>query len=428
MFKLRGLITLIILVGLIWVFSLSPVEPKLNSNWTTDQAKLATIEITGDTVNLTDVRNFTYRSETDYTPVYYDTTVKLSDLERVDYIVEPFGSIGAAHTFVTFVFTDGQYISISVETRREIGEKFSPLLGLLRQFELIYVIANEKDVIDLRANYRHHTVYLYPTTLTKEEGQRLFVAMLERAKKLKTEPEFYNTITNNCTTNIAEYVEEIRPQKAITHYDYRLVLTGKSDALALELGLLDTELPLKEAQAKYQINDLALKASGSLDFSKIIRGLESTSSSQEVNSESKEITAKSYRVSKVIDGDTIEVFDEAGVNHLVRYIGIDTPEIDHGKDESECLAIEASASNAKLVAGKTVNLTKDISDVDKYGRWLRYVTVDGIDVGRQLLLTGYAKVLSIPPDLARKDDYKVARDTAKDNNLGLWGTACATQS
>ncbi len=414
MFNLKRLFQILVLAGLISLVLLYRVEPKLESNWTADQATLASAEISGDEVKLTQVRNFIYRSESDYTPAYYDTAVRLSDLERVDYIVEPFGDLGAAHTFVTFVFADGQYISISVETRREVGEKFSPLLGLLRQYELVYIIANEKDAVGLRANYRHDIVYLYPTTLTVAEGQQLFVDLLERANKLRTQPEFYNTVNNNCTTNIADYVNEIRPQKIF--WDYRLVLTGESDALALELGLLDTDLTLEEARAKYKINGRAAQAIDSPNFSQLIRQTDVVGE--------KVLDKTNYQVSRIIDGDTIDVLDSNGEVHRVRYIGMDTPEMNYDSQSPDCLATEARDQNAHLVEGKSVQLIKDISDTDKYGRWLRYVVVDGVDVGQELLLGGYARVLPIPPNKNRLEDYKIAEMKAKNQVLGIWSKIC----
>lgn len=244
-------------------------EPKLDRDWSLDQHTPATVIIEGDDVAIKNVRNFTYRSMTDYTSSYYDTTVKLSELETVDYIIEPFGDIGAAHTFLSFGFSNGQRIAISVEIRKEKGESFSPWKGMLNQYELMYVIADERDVVDLRTNHRLHDVYIYPTVATKEQVQKLFLSMLNRANQLQVEPEFYNTVFSNCTTNIASHINEITPNRI--GVDYRLLLPEYSDVLAQELGLIAQGMTIEEARAKYKVNEQAKLFKGTDDFSKRLR-------------------------------------------------------------------------------------------------------------------------------------------------------------
>jgi hypothetical protein len=170
--------------------------PSLTRNWTADQKVLATSKIDGDTVSISNIRNINYRSTTDYDVRYYDKTFDLNKLESVWYMVEPFSGFGAAHTLLSFGFGGNDYVAISVEIRKEEGEAFSALKGFLRQYELVYVIADERDVIKLRSNYRKDKVFLYPVNTTKENMRKLFLSMLARANKLATEPEFYNTTTN----------------------------------------------------------------------------------------------------------------------------------------------------------------------------------------------------------------------------------------
>ena len=182
----------------------------------------------------------------------------------------PFGDMkGPAHTLVSFGFSDGSYLAISVELRREPGEKFSPVKGLLKQYELMYVVADERDVIRLRTNHRHDDVFLYPVRAGAEQRRRLFVSMLERANALREHPEFYNTLTNTCTTNIVRHVNEIAPQKV--PFSYKVLLPGYSDRLAYDLGLLDTDLPFGEAKARYHINARALRYADDPAFSTLIR-------------------------------------------------------------------------------------------------------------------------------------------------------------
>ncbi len=247
--------------------------PSLERAWSLDQRVLPSAVIVGDEIAIYNVRNFTYRTKDDYTPYYEDRTYRLSELERVDYIVEAFGSIGAAHTFLSFGFKNGEQVAISAEIRKEEGEKFSPWLGMLRQYELMYVIADERDVIKLRTNYRKNLVYLYPVKASPTDIQTLFVSMLERTNALTKNPEFYNTITNTCTTNIASHVNEIAPGRI--PFDLRLLLPQYSDRLAYESGLLATDVPLSELQSTHQINEAALEFADDPNFSKQIRGRQS---------------------------------------------------------------------------------------------------------------------------------------------------------
>ena len=262
----------ILCVALVGFFVLRHDTPRLDRDWEEDQKVPAVATIDGDLVTISNVRNYEYRSETEYSPRYYQTTVKLSELEGVDFIVEHFGEIdiGAAHTFLSFGFADGQHIAISVEIRKEKGEIFSPVKGILNQYELMYVIADERDVIDLRVNHRLDDVYLYPTTASKEAAQELFLSMLNRAEKLMNEPEFYNTLTNNCTTNIVRHINEITGQKTIP-FDYRQILPAGSDELAQSLGFIAPGISIDEAREKYQVNAKAAEHAGSPEFSRLIR-------------------------------------------------------------------------------------------------------------------------------------------------------------
>ena len=263
--KLLGVLLLVLIFGL-WHFSKAPSNDR---EWSPDQQVLPYAEFKGDEVTVLNIRNFTYQSTTDYEPNYYDRTFNLNDLQSIDYIVEPFGSIGAAHTFVSFGFSTGDYLAISVEIRKEIGESFSPVRGVMRTYELMYVVADERDAVKLRTNYRKDDVYLYPVNTTKEKMQRLFIDMLTRANTLKEQPEFYNTLTNTCTTNIADHVNEITPSRI--PWDLRLLFPENSDELAYELGLLDKSIQLEELRKQHLINEKAEKYADSVDFSKLIR-------------------------------------------------------------------------------------------------------------------------------------------------------------
>jgi len=257
---------LIIVVFLTWYFLR---QPSNNRIWSLDQQVLPYAEFGGDIITVFNIRNFTYTAVRKYTPAYYNKIFNLNDLKSVDYIVEPFGNMGAAHTFLSFGFGTGDYLAISVEIRKEVDESFSPIKGLFRNYELMYVIADERDVIKLRTNYRKDTVYLYPVKTSQESIQTLFVDMLKRANKLREKPEFYNTLTNTCTTNIASHINKIAPSKI--PWDPRLLFPKNSDALAYELGLIDNSVTLKELRKQHKINEKAERYADYPDFSKLIR-------------------------------------------------------------------------------------------------------------------------------------------------------------
>ena len=187
-------------------------------------------------------------------------------------MVEPFSGHGggAAHTLVSFGFEGDDYVAISAEIRKERGESFSPIRGLFRQYEIVYMIADERDVVKLRSNYRKDDVFLYPIQTTKENMQKLFVSMLERANKLATEPEFYNTLTNTCTTNLVTHVNNIVPGRI--PFSYKILMPAYSDELAQKIGLINSELPIEELRAKYRINHRALEYADDQNFSVKIRG------------------------------------------------------------------------------------------------------------------------------------------------------------
>jgi len=230
-------------------------SPSNERDWSPDQAVLARAVIEGDRVTVQNVRNFAYRTETDYTPRYETRSYDLSKLDSLWFVVERFGPAPAiAHTFLSFGFGD-EYLAISVEIRKERGETFSPVAGLLRQYEIMYVVADERDVIGLRTNLRRDPVYLYPARATREQIREVFVGMLERANRLAAAPEFYDTLSNNCTSNIVSHVNAIAP-RAIP-FTYKTIMPAYSDELAYELGLIPNDLPFYTVRATHRIDERA---------------------------------------------------------------------------------------------------------------------------------------------------------------------------
>lgn len=264
------LLSLIIAVslGLFYIFT----KPSLDRNWTKDQKVLAKASFNENLISISNIRNITYKTTSDYEVKYYDKTFDLDKIKRVWFMVEPFSGhgFGAAHTLLSFEFENDEFVSISVEIRKEEGESFSAIKGLLRQFELVYVIADEKDVIKLRSNYRKDKVFLYPMKATKEGSKELFISMLNRANKLTNEPEFYNAIFSTCTTNIVDHVNLLSEGKI--PFSFKTLMPAYADEYALKLGLIDDEeTDIEKLRAKYLINEKAEKYAYDVNFSRRIR-------------------------------------------------------------------------------------------------------------------------------------------------------------
>jgi hypothetical protein len=235
-------------------------QPSNDRAWTPDQQVLTTAKFDGELIHIFNVRNNTYRTMNDYDVQHYNATYNLSELERAWFLVEPFSSKGAAHTLVTFEFKGEKFLAVSVEIRKEQGEQFSAVKGLFRQYELMYVVADEEDVIKLRSNYRKDTVYLYPVNTTKVRAQKMLVSMLSEANNLARQPQFYNTIVNTCTTSIVRHVNQIAPNRI--SFDWRILLPRNADEYAFEMGLLDVNAAsIEEARTEHKINDLAMAES-----------------------------------------------------------------------------------------------------------------------------------------------------------------------
>jgi hypothetical protein len=245
-------------------------HPSNHRDWSADQRELPVATFIGDSVLVHNVRNIRYRSTSDYDIAWDDRAYDLRRLESVWFVVEPFsGRKGPAHTFVSFGFDDGQYVAISVEIRKEKGEHFSALAGALRNYELTYVVGDERDLVKLRSNFRHDSVYLYRAATTREKGRALFVSMLSRANHLAQYPEFYNTLTSTCTTNIVRHVNEITPKRV--PWSIKVLLPAYSEELAYRVGLLDTTIPFDSLRARAKINERALRYADSAAFSRLIR-------------------------------------------------------------------------------------------------------------------------------------------------------------
>lgn len=252
----------------IWFLS---IPPSNNRDWQADVARLSWADIDGDRITVHNIRNFDYRSETDYTPAYYDKQFNLSKLEGVDVVAVYWMGPAIAHVFLSFGFTGGDHLAISIEARKEKGEGYSTVKGFFRQYELYYVVADERDVIRLRTNYRHdppEEVYVYPSHGSIADGRRLFLEYMTKINSLKTTPEFYNSLTTNCTTNIW-LNSRVNPDHL--PFSWKILLSGYVPQYLYETGRLDRSTPFPELQKRAHINDRAHAADKAADFSLRIR-------------------------------------------------------------------------------------------------------------------------------------------------------------
>ena len=249
----------------------SAVQPSNDRDWQPDVAVLPFATFDGDLVTIHNIRNFDYRTETDYTPRYYDKTYDLRQLDAVDLIAVYWMGDAIAHIMASFGFAGQDFVTVSIETRKERGETYDTLKGFFRQYELIYVVGDERDLIRLRTNYRKdppEEAYLYRANAPPENVRRLFLSYFQKVNELKERPSFYNTLTTNCTTNVLMHTK-VNPGKQA--YSWKILLSGYTPLYAYELGRLDTRLPFEELKRRSHINAAAQAADQAADFSQRIR-------------------------------------------------------------------------------------------------------------------------------------------------------------
>lgn len=243
--------------------------PSVSREWHPQQRTLPEASVRGDLVEIRNLRDFSYRSESDFDERYADRTYDLRKLDSADYVVSRFGGVpGLAHAFLSFGFGD-ERVAVSVEARKERGEIYSPLRGLLNEYELMYVVGTERDLIGVRTHVWKENVTLYPIRATDEQLRHLFLEMVTRAEGLRQEPEFYDTLFNSCNSNIVSHVDTIAP--GTIGFDVRTILPGFADTVAHELGLIDSPLPLERIREAYRIDPVAARLPLDENFSRGIR-------------------------------------------------------------------------------------------------------------------------------------------------------------
>jgi hypothetical protein len=252
-------------------FSSNNLQPSNDREWVPEHRLLAHAELHGDSLTVHNVRNCEFYSYRDCLVDHYDRTYRLSDLRTVDFLVVPFnGAEALAHTMLSFGFANGDYLGVSVEVRLEKGEEYHPVNGLLKQFEIIYVVADERDLIRVRTEHRDCDVLAYRSTATPAHARALLLDIMNRVNHLHDNPEFYDTLSNNCTTNIVRHINRLAPDRV--PYDYRVLLPGFADHLAYELGLIDNRVPFTQLRQQARVNDMVARHRDNKHFSAAIRG------------------------------------------------------------------------------------------------------------------------------------------------------------
>jgi hypothetical protein len=237
--------------------------------WCADVAVLPWAEIDGDRLTVHNIRCCDYRSESDFTVRHRDDTFDLSRLTGVDLFHVYWGSPSIAHTMLSFGFDDGRQLCLSVETRREQGEVYDALKGFFRQYELMYVFGDETDLVKLRTNHRGETVYLYPLRVPLAGARAALVEYLKAATDLRENPQWYNALTDNCTTTLIGHSRHTATPQA--RFDWRWILNGHLHEVMWERGTIDNSIPLDELRARSLVNDRAKACADDTQFCRTIR-------------------------------------------------------------------------------------------------------------------------------------------------------------
>jgi hypothetical protein len=245
------------------------LRPNNDRAWQPDVAQAAWADINGDDVTVHNVRNCHYRTETDFTPQWETRTVRLSQITGMDLAIMYWGSPWMAHPIVSFRFANALPLCFSIETRKTIGQEYSALRGLYRQYTFIYIVADERDSILVRSKYRHgEDVYLYHTLASPAQARARFLEYVAAINSLRDHPRWYNAITTNCTTNIRSQ----RPANQRVPWDWRMLVNGKADEMLYERHAIATGgLPFSELKQRSLINKRASAADKDPDFSRLIR-------------------------------------------------------------------------------------------------------------------------------------------------------------
>ena len=275
-----GILVLCVCIILGW----SLKKPSHDRQWIPSVAKLPRITTEGDQIRVHNIRNFDYRTPEDFSVRYYDKTFDLNKLETADYVLSYWdGNEAIAHTLISFGFSDGNYLTVSVETRLEQGEPQTGLGGFYKQYELIYILGDERDLLRLRSNFRKEEVFVYPTNFTKKEVQKFFGVIIERINSIADKPEFYNTITHSCISSLTKDFSKVL--KVRDPFNYKWLLNGYSAELMFEHGAINSNRSWVDTQRFHHINQYIQVDNNGDGYSRKIRPHINNAADQDIESQ-----------------------------------------------------------------------------------------------------------------------------------------------
>ncbi len=259
-------VVLVVFLGVVaWWLTIAPSHDR---EWRPEVAVMPRASINGDRVRITGVRNFDYRSRNDFTVRYEEREIEISHVTALDFYVSYWSEGPVGHTFLSFIFDNAPPLSISIETRPEVGEGFDPIASMFKQFELIYVVGDERDIVGVRTNHRREVTFLYRLNAETGKIRELLRVYLDRINELADRPEWYHLLSNSCTINIIRYINAAGRKGG---FDIRHLLNGWIDRYLYRSGRIETSLPFDELRRRSLINAAAQAAEGAPDFSERIR-------------------------------------------------------------------------------------------------------------------------------------------------------------
>jgi len=255
------------LFALVLVWWLS-IDPRNDRQWLPEVSQLPAARVDGQRLTVTNLRNFEYRTESDFTPRWEERTYDLARVTGMDLVVGDWGEALIVHTMLSWEFEGGEHLAVSIETRKEVGEGYSALRGFFRQFELYYVVGDERDLIGVRAAVRGERVRLYRLDVPPDKARALLLAYAQRINRLVEEPAWYNAFNHNCTTSIRLHAVELGIERP---WDWRILINGRGEELLYSREMVNTSLPFEELRARSDVTDAARAAGAGQDFSALIR-------------------------------------------------------------------------------------------------------------------------------------------------------------